>query len=318
MHVGCWIDEEGIEGLEKYKDSSELRSNIGHEDNIIAVDDKKSNKMILIVSGMFPFSTMPDSQVKELIDYTLFAKGMIVKKLNFVSSKLSQIQLSRKGRNKDTALSVENRKNLANSILEILSPDVLEGTKVDYAEFTSTLNSIVEKRNKGVSTYLNNIKSKLYIYYVDYIESLISYFNKWKQYTFADDSIRTLANTASEKLTEIKDTESSLTDVSSQFLHIVTELGSASKFQGNAYKLVHTEDILLYCVEEGKIVIYDEGIRFFTKYDMCETCEHIVWIYSHKDGSTTPFIVLSKDPYHDSRSRNNTEENILLKAYIRF
>lgn len=120
------------------------------------------------------------------------------------------------------------------------------------------------------------------------------------------------AQNAIIKLNEVKRVIKSID--AAHFSRAVYELQSVVKFRENAHKLVHSEDILLYCVVMGHIGLRDDGIRFFTKYDMCEMCEDIVWIYAHR--RDVPFIVLSREAYIDSIDRNIDEEGILLKKRI--
>lgn len=298
--------------LRTYFDSPKLAVDCGVGRNTAIVEDTVSNQMIIIASGMFPFSTMHDPQITELIDYVFPAQAANAKNLNIILSNLSQIQA------RLNANPVDEVKRWAQSVLEIIVavPAVLEGTGIDIGEqsdFMQKLRDMVANgKKKGLAAYLTLIKAKLLGHYNDYVDCLTGYFQVLHDNALLDGASVEFAKTAIIRLNEVKEIIHSIN--AAQFSRAVSELQSVAKFQENAHKLVHSEDILLYCVVMGRIGLRGDGIRFFTKYDMCEMCEDIVWRYAHK--GNVQFIVLSREEYIDSIDRNADKESILLKKRI--
>lgn len=160
MHAGRWMrDHEVIDAarLAAYVDSPSLAVDGGAGRNTAVVEDVVSHQMIIISSGMFPFSTIPDPQFTELIDYIFPAQAAKAKNLNIILSNLSQIQA------RPNANPVDEVKGWAQSVLIIIEamPAVLEGTGIDVGEdiFIGKLHDmVVDGRKKGLAAYLKKIK----------------------------------------------------------------------------------------------------------------------------------------------------------------
>ena len=102
-----------------------------------------------------------------------------------------------------------------------------------------------------------------------------------------------------------------------QFPTVITKLQSPKNFKETAHRLVHTENILLYAVNEKTISLPSEGIRFFTLNDMCENCENIVYLFANNaEFNQNPFYVLSSIEYEKSRDRNLSMKQHLLKVAV--
>ncbi|MDR1391077.1 MAG: hypothetical protein LBI95_01770 [Holosporales bacterium] len=315
MHVGRWVDLDDVDHalVAAYSQAPELSVDAGVGKTTVVVNDAISHHMVVIASGMFPFSTMPNSQIRELIDY-IDENALVAKELNVILSFLSQIQ-ARPNSNPS-----EEVKRLSSSVLMKIMhdiPTVLEGTGIDTgaeSDFMKKLNTMAgDGKKRGLAMYLPLVKTKLLEYYKGYILHLKEYFEALQHHHIVNDGSVAFAQTAIGKLTEVAEIMNHTEPV--HFSDAVAAFQSVARFQDNAHKLVHSEDILLYCVTSEVIGLSDVGVRFFTKYDMCEICEDIVWNYAHRGDS--PFVVLSREPYPpNSRERNNTGEAIMLKLAI--
>ncbi len=314
MRVGRWVND-GVDSLvlAKYLDSPKIRVNAGDGKNTVIVEDSVSQEMVVIASGMFPFSTVPNLEIKELIDYIYPDHSLNAKNLNVVLSNLSRIQAHKGTGSSDSV------KRWAQSVLDVVSevPSVLDGTGINFYQsngLQEKLNLMVgDGKKKGLSVYLKAIKGRLLTYHVEYIDRLKGYFNSLEEHSLVERETAELSQIARTNLDKVKVIMGN-TPVA-RFSEAVAAFQSVARFKENAHRLVHSENILLYCVTLNKITFRDEGIRFFTKYDMCESCEDIVWRYAHRCGEA-PFVVLSEKEYLDSRNINDEAEYILLKKKV--
>ena len=318
MQMGHWIEEEVdsscMESLIRYREAPELNIDVGKDKNALVVNDDISHGMVVMASGMFPFSSVPDRRIMELIDYVLPMGAIKAKNLNIILSNLSQIQACL------STASTDKVKRWAQSVLDIVAavPDVLEGTNIDFdaeSDLPKKLNSmVVDGKKKGLASYLRKIKTRLLGYYIEYVDCLKDYFSALIDFGLIEDANVDLARTAILKLDESRQIIASKDEI--HFSDAVSAFQSVERFQDNAHKLVHSEGILLYCIVKGNIRLQNSGIRFFSKYDMCELCENVVWKYAHREESPTCFVVLSREIFQNSQGRDDPTETILLKKRI--
>lgn len=305
MNVGKWCNDLGVD--RKVYERVEHRQN----KNVVAVATNDKD-VVFIESGMFPFSSVPNQQYNELIDYLMPRESAKkAKNLNVILSKLCQIKFSP---NKEITSSVLE---YAQAILNIIksNENVLDGTGLNDS-LNKKLTDMVNNRSmKSFGEELKLIKSQLLIYYRDYSAHLIEYFHVLQGIN-ANDKQQEESIEAKAILNMTYVSQCLAIAKADGFSDAVAAFQSAERFKNNAHLLVHSENILLYLLSKKSISICNDGIRFFTYYDMCENCEHLVWKYAHGIVKQGNFIVLSKKEFLESRQRNDAQEEILLKVFI--
>ena len=318
MQCGRWIsDVADKKRLEQYAaaiQSLNLKDKEFKDKNVALILKDNGTTDRLIVSGMFPFSFIYSEQGVCLIDLVLPNDSNKAKGLNCILSSLSRAKIAYRRKGSED---VKKRIKEAQEIIEKVN-GVLDGTKL-YSDFNKKLSQIAQTGQVvSLKSEIAQIQEQLLIYYKSYRNALVEYFETLKiiaqqlegknSFWFSvaiDDSI--------QELNGIKET---LDNASTHnFTDAIAQFQSQKKFQNNAHKIVHSENILLYLLEKKRLVIAEEGIRFFTNLDMCDACEDLIYKYAHFV-EKAQFIVLSKKEFKKSRNRDNNDENILLKYHL--
>ena len=281
--------------------------------NILLVICKDKSKFIM--SGMFPFSSKKDQRICELIDYIMPESAEIVKKINYLYSMLAKV------------LSGIDVVNSALSVLSILkeqsnTDDLEEIVKKDLEEIVTHGYKFLKKSKQNTfNNYFSVIGSKLLEYYKAYSSALVEYFEELKNITEKLSASEAMI-AAEAAVNQMKDLQGELIDLSGQVITAKILKAAEQQFRNqkifkeNAYKLVHTENILLYLLTKKQIEIADDGVRFYTRFDMCKRCEDLVWRYANTL-SKNEFIVLSSIEFKDEKNQQveNSEEGEVLKKY---